>query len=247
MSRFISVIKQTSGRLDRIISLILVVAILVAIGAVVYVAMNWGTGEKFSEFYLLGPEGKAEGYPEALAVGEEGEVVLGIVNHEQETMSYKVSVKIGEILVEEIGPIALAHEQKWEQDVKFVLQEPGDNQKVEFKLFKIHQLGEKGETLLSLWLGREYLDAVVSNQGLDETNYRMEVLVEGNETQGTRMESIGPETLTAGNMWNVQLYYKNEGNQTQKAELLLYRDESIVYEEKTMGDYPTLHFWINVE
>ncbi len=41
-------------------------------------------GERFTEFYILGLEGKADNYPDELTVGEEGRVILGIVNHEHE-------------------------------------------------------------------------------------------------------------------------------------------------------------------
>jgi uncharacterized membrane protein len=101
-------------------------------------------GEKFTEFYILGPEGKAEHYPEELKVGEEGRVIVGIVNHEQEQASYKVEVWIGgekaklriggedrdEIMVE------LENEEEWREEVSFVPQKAGEKQKVEFVLYK---------------------------------------------------------------------------------------------------------------
>ena len=37
---------------------------------------------RFTEFYALGPEGKASGYPRELMVGEETVVILGVVNKE---------------------------------------------------------------------------------------------------------------------------------------------------------------------
>ncbi len=248
MSRFSSVIKQTSGKLDRVISIILIMAILIAIGAVVYVAMNWGTGEKFSEFYILGSEGKAEGYPEALAVGEKGEVILDIVNQEQEAMSYIVEITIGETLIEEIGPIALAHEEVWEEEVGFVSQEPGDNQKVEFKLFKIRQIGENKETLLSLWLGREYLNATITNQGQTETTYEMNIEIEARVGEDDEKEThlITPDAvvLGPGEAWDTDLDYIFPEANWQNAELFLYRDGELIYEDDALGGYPALHLWI---
>jgi hypothetical protein len=109
--------------------------------------------EDFTEFYILGPEG----YPEELKVGEEGRVILGIQNHENEEVSYRVEVKIGgekvkiklkEKEVDQIGPIDLKHDQKWEEEIAFLAQKPGERQKVEFLLYK----GDEPEPSNSLHL-----------------------------------------------------------------------------------------------
>jgi uncharacterized membrane protein len=129
---------------DKVLSVVLAVVILGAIGALGYVIAAPRVGEKFTEFYILGPEGKAEHYPEELKVGEEGRVIVGIVNHEQEGASYKVEVWIGgekaklriggedrdEIMVE------LENEEEWREEVSFVPQKAGEKQKVEFVLYK---------------------------------------------------------------------------------------------------------------
>lgn len=101
--------------------------------------------EKFTDFYILGPEGKAEGYPEELKAGEEGKLILGIQNHEQKEVSYRVEAKIDGEKVKiklkgeemgQIGPIDLKHDQKWEEEIAFLPQKPGKRQKVEFLLYK---------------------------------------------------------------------------------------------------------------
>ena len=42
-----------------------------------------------TEFYLLGPGGKASDYPTNLTVGQNGSVIIGIVNHEYKTVNYQ--------------------------------------------------------------------------------------------------------------------------------------------------------------
>jgi len=130
--------------LDKVLSVVLVVVIAGAIGILGYVIAVPKVGEKFTEFYILGPEGKAEHYPQQLKVGEEGRVIVGIVNHEQEKVSYTVEIWIGgektklridgedrdEIMV------GLENEGKWEKEVGFVPQKAGGGQKVEFVLYK---------------------------------------------------------------------------------------------------------------
>jgi len=130
--------------MDKVLSVVLVVVIAGAIGTLGYVLATPKVGEKFTEFYILGPEGKAGHYPEELKLGEEGRVILGIVNHEQEWSSYKVEVWIDEEKVKlriegadrDQIKIELEHEQEWEKVVGIVPQMTGENQKVQFVLYK---------------------------------------------------------------------------------------------------------------
>ncbi|MFC2009333.1 DUF1616 domain-containing protein [Chloroflexota bacterium] len=132
---------------DKALTIILVVLILGTIGALVYVVSAPKVVEKFTEFYILGQEGMAEQYPDELWVGEMGEVILGIVNQEHETESYRVEVWIVKDEVEEQLNIwldgvereeielELAHEEKWEREIAYIPQNAGFNQRVEFRLF----------------------------------------------------------------------------------------------------------------
>lgn len=127
------------GFADKAVSVILIVAILGAIGSLGYVIAAPKVGERFTEFYIEGLEGKAENYPKELAVGEEGKVIVGIANREHETVSYRVEVAIDGARYDEIGPVMLHHEDRWEREVVFVPARLGDNQKVEFLLYKQEQ------------------------------------------------------------------------------------------------------------
>lgn len=124
------------SNLDKGLSIGLVVAIVAALGCLGYVIANPKQGEKFTEFYILGPEGKAENYPQQVMLGEEARVILGIVNHEHQPLSYRVEIKINGVKNKEIGTAILAHEEKWEQVVGFTPEEVGVKQKVEFWLYK---------------------------------------------------------------------------------------------------------------
>lgn len=135
---------------DRVLGGLLVVAIIGAIGMLVYVTQTPKVEERFTEFYILGPEGKAENYPGVLVLGEEAKVTVGIVNREQEVTEYNVKILIEGQKVEEVGAIALAHEEKWEQEVSFAPTEVGEKQKVEFQLYKGG--GSKAYHALNLWI-----------------------------------------------------------------------------------------------
>lgn len=124
------------GRLDGVLSIILVVAILGALGAMGYVIATPKIGEKFTELYILGIENKATDYPRELKLGEEARVIIGIVNNEYETISYRVVARINGVECNEVGPVVLEHDEKWEGKIIFIPEVAGPNQKVEFFLYK---------------------------------------------------------------------------------------------------------------
>lgn len=140
----------TTSHWDKILSLVLVLALLGAVGAIAYVLVAPKEGENFTEFYILGLDGKAEGYPTELAVGEEGKVIVGIVNHEHKDLVYRVEILIDGENVNDIEPQSLAHEEKWEGEAGFSPAEAGEDQKVEFVLYK--QGENEPYRSLYLWL-----------------------------------------------------------------------------------------------
>ncbi len=92
--------------------------------------------EKFTEFYMLGVSGKATDYPKELSVGEEGKVIVGVVNREYEPVSYKIEVVVNGVKSKEIGPIMLEHGNEWKEVVGFTPDRTVGTQKVEFLLYK---------------------------------------------------------------------------------------------------------------
>ena len=74
--------------------------------------------------------------PSDVRVGREEKMIVGIVNHEYETVSYRLDIRINRLKVNEVGPIVLKNDEKWEQTVSFTPQIPGDKQRVEFILYK---------------------------------------------------------------------------------------------------------------
>jgi uncharacterized membrane protein len=122
--------------IDRILYIFLIIAVLSAIGVIVYTIIRPKPGQYFTEFYILGSNGQATGYSQFLHVGETGNVIVGIVNHEKETVTYRIEVTINGIKNNEVKGITLTKGSKWENDVGFIPQTQGDNEKVEFSLFR---------------------------------------------------------------------------------------------------------------
>jgi uncharacterized membrane protein len=121
--------------LDRALLVLLVVVIIGAMGTLVYVARLPDTGQAFTEFYLLGPEGKAENYPDVIVLGEEAAVTLGVVNREGVVTDYYIRIFIEGKRVAEVATGTLADEEEWEQRVSFAPLGVGEEQKVEFWLY----------------------------------------------------------------------------------------------------------------
>lgn len=122
--------------LSGTLSAVLILIILGALGLLVYSVAVPAANERFTEFYILGQDGAAENYLAELKVNQEASVIVGIVNREQETSSYRVSVRINGIKSDKWAPSDLAHGEKREKAISFQPVTEGDNQEVEFLLFK---------------------------------------------------------------------------------------------------------------
>jgi len=85
---------KSESRLDQALTVILVISILIAVIALIYVIVIPKTGEKFTEFYILGSKGLADEYPTNLTVGENATITMGVVNHEYETINYTIEIWI---------------------------------------------------------------------------------------------------------------------------------------------------------
>lgn len=125
--------------LDRMLSIVLAVSIVAAIGVLIYVVAAPRVGERFTEFYILGSGGIAADYPAELTLGEDADVIVGIVNSEHEDTIYYVKVTIDGEQVQQTPSIALVNDEKWEDTVSFAPVKTGDEQKVEFLLFRSNE------------------------------------------------------------------------------------------------------------
>jgi uncharacterized membrane protein len=129
---------------DKLLSVFLVLAILAAVGAMIYTLSVPKTGEAFTEFYLLNEEGRADDYPSQIYSGNEATVIVGIVNHEQQPASYRVEVQLDEDPADDIAPVTLKtidninlqNEEKYDTPVSIKMTIVGSGQKILFLLYK---------------------------------------------------------------------------------------------------------------
>ncbi len=136
--------------LEKTLSVILALSVIGTVATLGYVIANPKAGERFSEFYILGPGGKATDYPKELRTNETAEVIVGIINHEQIPVTYRVEVRIDGVKNSETAPVMLENEGKWEGRVGFTPAAVGDNQVVEFLLFRDNEADYNLESLLRI-------------------------------------------------------------------------------------------------
>lgn len=87
-----ALLPKAERRIDKALIIIVGAIIIIAATALVYVITTPKTGEKFTEFYLLNNERQADNYPTNLTTGENASVIIGIVNHEYQPITYTIEV-----------------------------------------------------------------------------------------------------------------------------------------------------------
>jgi uncharacterized membrane protein len=149
---FEKLLKTNLGQsvLDKVLSILLIASIVIACIALVYVAVTPKTGEKFTEFYILGPNRMASSYPTDIEVGEEGKVIIGVVNHEYENVTYRIVVRFDNDTIAIIDNIKLTHGEKWELNFIFKPEKIGENIKLEFILYR--EGLDEPYRILHLWI-----------------------------------------------------------------------------------------------
>ena len=126
---------EERSRLDRALTIILAITIILSILALLYVIITPKQGERFTEFYILGPGGKAYDYPTEVTAGNKSTVIVGVVNHEYSLMNYSLQVSLDNYTFLD-REISLDHNQTWQEPVSYVLRKIGDGQKLQFLLYR---------------------------------------------------------------------------------------------------------------
>jgi uncharacterized membrane protein len=128
-------------KLNIFLFIFLIAAIVVATGFIIYLNVTPQKVNKFTEFYILNVDGKAGDYPEHVVMGNAVDILIGVVNHEYQPAEYKVEIQMHSYKVGGVDTGTLAYQQKWEQKVSFIPQVVGDNQTVDFILYKDGETG----------------------------------------------------------------------------------------------------------
>lgn len=114
---------------------LLVLLVLAVVGVIALSLTPGPSGRTYTEFYLLGPEGNASGYPTELNVSEEASLIVGVTNYEGETISYRVEVAWNETTVETFE-LELAEGENGEHRVTVVAPDDPGVYELRFRVFR---------------------------------------------------------------------------------------------------------------
>jgi uncharacterized membrane protein len=122
--------------LSRCLAFIVAAALLASAGFLAYALAVPRNGEAFTEFYLLDQDGQSIAYPQALSVGEQSTIIAGIINREQEPMTYSLATTLDGRNIAHLESIELASSERWQDAVTIAPTTAGAGQKVEFAFYK---------------------------------------------------------------------------------------------------------------
>ena len=132
------ILEKPESKLDKTLTIIMVLSILLSVATLFYIVVTPKEGEHFTEFYILGPEGVADNYSTNYTLGENGTVIVGVVNHEYRPINYTMEVRLENrslTLPENQRQVSLAHNETWEEPVTVAPSFEGKNMKLEFLLY----------------------------------------------------------------------------------------------------------------
>ena len=148
----IGVFSGHESNLDRALTVLTVVALLLAVTSAGYAFAVPKQADAFTELYLVTEQDDgeliADDYPTEFVRGESKPLVVGVGNYEHQRVEYSLVVELQDATVENNSTrvrerdellqrqLALADEETWEQQVNVTPEMTGDRLRLSFMLFK---------------------------------------------------------------------------------------------------------------
>lgn len=126
------------GRNNKPITIAMLACVLLSLCLLAAIVVLPHKGEKYTEFYILGPDGKMGNYPVSFADDTAKPVVVGIGNHEQANVRYTLVVQLddqGNTTQIYNASVAVADGQTWENPIQLNPGPVANDTKIEFLLF----------------------------------------------------------------------------------------------------------------
>jgi len=139
---------------------------------------------KFTEFYILGPEGKAEDYPTSVQAGNRSRVIVGVVNHESMPVNYTVRIllnntSIGVTSIDVASTNDTSMKNSLRNNSSIDNESPEDNSQVSHTITNLNMTLKNKET----W--ERSVNYVLNNTG-DRQKLKFLLYKEGNFTEPYR-------------------------------------------------------------
>ena len=251
-----------AGRWDKALSIILAVSILGAIGMMAFVISTPKVGERYSEFYVLGPGDMSSGdYPTEFVMdggavtgvwytgigepqwvdeGTMGRVRLGIVNNEHKAVSYRVEVLIYENEGTSYQPEVWAKiNGEWQSGIE--MGELAHEGKWEHEIGFAPQYISDSDTLTETAEEKQTFLILASTHNFEANDYiQIGSTADTNVFESTQIDTVVSDTKIT---LKLDLMHKHVPDEPvfkkQKVEFRLFKNGE--------GEpYSTLHFWFPV-
>ncbi len=137
-----SLVSSLRPRIDRKarsgLVMLLAFSVLFSASALVYSLATPEPRENYTELYLLGPDGKMEGYPTNFTLGQAKPVTVGITNHENRDVNYSLVINLVNAASSSTlysSHQTLASGQTIQKAIALTPDRAGNNMKMEFLLY----------------------------------------------------------------------------------------------------------------
>lgn len=125
------------SRIEKTVTVILVITLLVSIAMVAYVIVMPKQAETYTEFYILGAN-RSNVYPTTIQAGEDEPFLVGVINHEGRNVTYDLVISLNDSISDTPlyqEPLSVADNQTLEKLVNLTPYHMGKNKELEFLLF----------------------------------------------------------------------------------------------------------------
>lgn len=173
-------LRGSDSRGEILLNVALAAAVVLALGTLSFAVLSPTDGEQYTEFYVLteDEDGElvADGYPDAIEVGEPTELHVGIENHEQERIEYNTVVQLQRVQSTDGQPVVterytvdqfstvLSPDENWVTDWELLVSDSvaGEDLRLQFLLYKDSvpetPTGDTAHRELHIWIDVEMDD-----------------------------------------------------------------------------------------
>ena len=83
---------KLKGKLDKVLIIILIILILITTMLFIFVITTPRLDEKFTVFNIRASDRSITNYPQNISIGEKTKIIIGVTNHEYQTINYTIEV-----------------------------------------------------------------------------------------------------------------------------------------------------------
>ncbi len=209
--------------MDKVLTVGIVVMMIASVSLLIYIIVVPREGEAFTEFYILGPSGKAEGYPRNIHIQEEKFLLIGVGNHEHKRTNYTIVLtidgKAGNSTVDSLDHVTIS--RTTQPSIEILV---GDGKTLEIPCnFSILETGAYKMRLLLFRNGKEYRDLhiwikVFSENGLKRSSSGdVEMFITGPDGDPSTI----PGSIPSGQILEMGIGVRNLRNEPLDLSMLL--------------------------